>query len=160
MRTMYRQLSAILPVALILGCSDEIERMPTATAEGTVTCNGQPVENLRVYFAPMPSGDSALAGKQGMGVTDAQGKFIISTYEDGDGAVVARHNVMIDSPHPEDFPTFNCPCQTDANTSVVQVEVKKDVENKFEIAMSPKARGAKQQPSLSPEDLEDLMDKD
>ncbi|MEZ6033860.1 MAG: hypothetical protein R3C17_12265 [Planctomycetaceae bacterium] len=144
--------------AVVAGCGDSIRMFPVAVVTGKVLCNGQPVQNIRVYFNPIASGGSAIVGKPGMGVTKADGTFVITTYSSGDGAVVGRHNVMLAAPHPENFPQFDCPCQTSGNKPVQQVEVQESGENNFQLNMPEKV--GKEAPGIDREDLEDLMDED
>ncbi len=60
---------------------------------GKVTHNGQPVNGGVVQFTPGPSGGKGPAGKPGSGSVGADGTFKLSTYGDGDGAVVGKHKV-------------------------------------------------------------------
>ncbi|TXT34182.1 MAG: Uncharacterized protein FD138_1724 [Planctomycetota bacterium] len=46
-----------------------------------------------VQFTPGPSGGKGPAGKPGSGSVGADGTFKLSTYGDGDGAVVGKHKV-------------------------------------------------------------------
>ena len=70
----------------LAGCGDS--KMPLAKATGSVTMNGQPVRDAKVIFRPE-------AGPAASGETDAQGHFVLSTYDPGDGAVIERHTVVV-----------------------------------------------------------------
>ncbi len=63
---------------------------PTAKVTGTVTYNGDPIEGVSVGFIPEGEG-----GRPASGTTDASGKFTLSTFEAGDGAVLGKHSVII-----------------------------------------------------------------
>lgn len=56
--------------------------------EGTVTRNGKPVPNVRIYFAPEE-------GRPSWGVSDANGRFVLDYDYDHDGAKVGKHKVWI-----------------------------------------------------------------
>jgi hypothetical protein len=56
--------------------------------EGTVTRNGKPVPNVRIYFVPTD-------GRPSWGVSDEQGRFVLDYDLDYDGAKVGTHTVWI-----------------------------------------------------------------
>ncbi len=60
----------------------------TVPVSGTVTYQGQPVDGARIMFV-------ATGGPPANGVTDAQGRFSLTTVEPGDGAVVGSYKVSI-----------------------------------------------------------------
>jgi hypothetical protein len=77
---------------LFTGCSAEMdgERRPTALVTGRVTYRGQPVTDALITFVsrgadPVPAYD----------LTDMEGRFSLTTYEEGDGAVLGEHGVAI-----------------------------------------------------------------
>ena len=78
----------------VIGCGNS-NKFPLAKTEGVVLCEGNPVPFVMVYFVPVSSGTSANIGKSGQAVTGEDGTFSISTYDVGDGAVIAKHNVRI-----------------------------------------------------------------
>lgn len=55
---------------------------------GTVTYQGNPVENLYLNFKPE-------VGRPSWGVTDAEGKYWLRYSRDRDGAVVGKHTVWV-----------------------------------------------------------------
>ncbi|GAB6167384.1 hypothetical protein JCM19992_33840 [Thermostilla marina] len=57
--------------------------------EGVVTLDGQPLEGATVLFEPQEGGRPAT------GVTDAQGRFVLQTYEPGDGVQVGMCAVAV-----------------------------------------------------------------
>jgi hypothetical protein len=85
MRKLVYGLGLALAVALV-GCDSG--GAPTEKVTGTVTAKGQPVSQATVTFTPEN-------GRPASGVTDAQGKFTLSTFKEGDGAVPGTHNVAI-----------------------------------------------------------------
>jgi hypothetical protein len=115
---------------LMSGCSSG--DLPTAQVTGRVVCEGKGVEGAMVYFEPLPgSGTNAMAGKQGFSYTDAEGKFVISTYEPGgqDGAVIGKHRVRVGKGKAK------CNCSMNDEEDLMQVEVKADGKNEFELVL-------------------------
>lgn len=81
---------ALCAVSLVwlLGCSGNDDKMETAPVTGVVKVHGEAIEGATVTFYPDK-------GKYATGMTDAEGKFTLTTYETGDGAVVGTHKVTI-----------------------------------------------------------------
>jgi hypothetical protein len=65
-------------------------RAKTVPVSGVVTLDGKPVEAATVVFFAT-SADLAATGS-----TDAEGRFVLRTYEPSDGAVLGQHEVMIE----------------------------------------------------------------
>jgi len=61
---------------------------PTVRVRGTVTYLGKPAEGVSVGFIPEN-------GRPASGLTDSSGKFALSTFRTGDGAVPGKHKVLI-----------------------------------------------------------------
>lgn len=77
-------------VVSLAGCSGEGEgRKPTHRVIGTVEMAGGPVAGATVMFAPT-NGQPVASG-----LTDGAGKYELTTYEYGDGAVVGEYNVLV-----------------------------------------------------------------
>jgi hypothetical protein len=95
MRATSRIRVVLLTVALgaVVGCSDS--PYPLAPAHGTVTLDGQPLTGSRVMFAPINRGSGPEAGKAAFGSVASDGNYALSTYSDGDGAIVGDHVVTI-----------------------------------------------------------------
>lgn len=149
--------------AALMGCGDGLAKYPTAKATGKVMCNGQPVPHVRVLFAPMEMKTKTDSGKPGEGLAGADGTFTLSTYHDGDGAVVGKHEVRVDSPPSESHPDFKCDCGINAKVKVTEVEVKATGENNFTINLLTKQQLGQQMPArmkqgLSKDELRDEME--
>ena len=89
------------------GCSSDEGELDTIPISGTITCNGEALEaGVSVQFVPTPdeSSASAILGKLASGVVQADGSFTLSTYGDGDGAVVGRHRIIILPAASDDLP--------------------------------------------------------
>jgi hypothetical protein len=81
--------AALIVIAGCSGSTDDTGRRPTAPASGVVTYLGKPIEGATITFIskanPVPA----------YGTTDEEGKFQLTTYEQGDGAVIGEHFVTI-----------------------------------------------------------------
>lgn len=80
---------AVLSIAglgLVAGCGSG--RLPVAPAEGKVLYNGTPLEFGSVVFQPA-------AGPPARGTIRSDGTFVLSTYGNGDGAIIGAHEVRI-----------------------------------------------------------------
>ncbi len=137
-----------LSLICVLGCNKG--DFPTAETRGTVTCEGEPVGNVFVFFEPLKQGETALVGKQGIGRADENGEFEVSTYGKNDGAVVGKHRVRVG--WMEGKADLSCPCLVDSENDVMEVEIKEGEENVFEVKL-PKKTGRRQ---LSLDELEQL----
>jgi hypothetical protein len=79
---------ALLAAALLVlsGCNSD--RLKTAVVRGKVTCNGKPVPNGTISFVPA-------SGPAATGEIQPDGSFTLTTYRNGDGAVLGQHTVVI-----------------------------------------------------------------
>jgi hypothetical protein len=92
----------ILAVLMPTGCSRSPYEL--APVSGTVRIDGQPLSTGKVMFAPVGDADSVDAGKPAIGCLRPDGTFELSTYKEGDGAVVGSHWITIYGPGKEDPP--------------------------------------------------------
>ncbi len=90
--------SLSLGLLSLVGCSNN-GQMPTAPVSGRVTYDGQPVTGGQLMFDPKGEGDAP--GKPGAAEIREDGTFTVSTYADGDGAVVGKHMVSYAAPGPQ-----------------------------------------------------------
>lgn len=111
-----------------VGCSSGVKEYGTAKVTGKLMCEDEPVGDAIVFFAPLQSaeGKGANTGKQGIGRTDAFGEFVVSTYGENDGAVVGKHRITVKTPP-------SCPCATNPDVAVMEVEIKPGEEHNFEV---------------------------
>lgn len=70
-----------------LGCSRP-GTAPTVPAAGTLLRDDTPLGDVTVVFNPA-------SGRPAMGVTDAAGRFVLSTFRRGDGAIAGNHRVTL-----------------------------------------------------------------
>jgi hypothetical protein len=91
---MHRVVSAFAVSALIVaGCSQS----ETVAVTGTVTLNGKPADQAEVMFNPKQ-------GRLATGVTDANGRFILSTAKPSDGAMPGDYVITLAEYYPPDKP--------------------------------------------------------
>jgi len=133
MRSVFSCLATCLCLCLALaGCS---RGGPDVVAiEGTVTHNGEPVPNLRIYFVPTD-------GRPSWAISDSSGHFVLDYDDTYDGAKVGTHKVFVQNAgavvdetvamsggaRPKSSPAMSKIVQKYGNkdTSPLQVEVKK-----------------------------------
>lgn len=75
-----------LALAALVGCQGN--RLPTAAVEGKVSYQGKPLEFGSVLFQPD-------RGPPARGLIGQDGAFRLSTYGNGDGAIVGLHRVQV-----------------------------------------------------------------
>jgi hypothetical protein len=87
-----RQLASLLLTAVgcALGCTSQTAGRPeTAPVRGRITYRGESVAGARVVF--IHAGASRFASGQ----TDTDGRFQLTTYSPGDGAIVGKNVVIV-----------------------------------------------------------------
>lgn len=89
MRSCTCWVAVLLSVSMLVlsGCGSE-GTADTETVTGTVTYNGAPVADASVTFTPDK-------GRPATGITDAAGKFTLTTFAKDDGAVPGNHRVTV-----------------------------------------------------------------
>lgn len=85
-----RPWSLAIVAALVLAGCWKTGRPPTYPVTGTVTWKGKPVEGAWVVFVPQEAGGQAAAG-----ITDAQGRYRLTTFVEGDGALEGEYRVKV-----------------------------------------------------------------
>jgi hypothetical protein len=108
---------------LCLGCGGPTGE-PTYPVTGTVKVNGAPAEGVAVSF--VPDGDG---GQCAVGVTDAAGKYSLTTRKKDDGAVVGRYKVG--------FAKYQGPPPTAAEPAKMHADY--DVSNEYPPGYNPDA---------------------
>ncbi|MGD9856481.1 MAG: carboxypeptidase-like regulatory domain-containing protein [Planctomycetaceae bacterium] len=93
-RVLCVQLLTVGLAGLLTGCSGSSDkwvqgREPVHPISGRVTLKGEPVEGAILIFHSTAKELSA------QGRTDADGNYSVTTYEDGDGAVLGEHIVTV-----------------------------------------------------------------
>lgn len=94
-RTLY---AAAAIVAVVVGCTRSQqgpERLKTVPVKGLVTVNGTPAPELTVRFRSLatPQGEAQIYAANPSALTGADGTFVVSTYENGDGLAAGEYAV-------------------------------------------------------------------
>ncbi len=85
--------AAGLAIAAFVGCSGATGPQ-TGRVSGRVTLNGKPLAGANVNFDLLEGKSPRVA----TGVTDAEGRYQLSTFGQNDGAVLGKHKVWITMP--------------------------------------------------------------
>jgi hypothetical protein len=93
----------------LLGCSMFLagcgpSRPETASVSGRVTYQGKPLPDGTVTFYPT-------AGRPGRGTIGPDGTYKLTTFKDGDGAILGKHRVTIKSTKCVDLPPAKTPAE-------------------------------------------------
>ena len=98
-----------------------------APVHGRVTCNGKPVVDAAIIFSPVPrfEGDKE-PGKPAGGGTDADGRYVMSTYKERDGVLIGKCRVAI---------TLDATVRSPCKSKVILYEVKPG-DNEFDIELN------------------------
>ena len=75
----------------VAGCEAKVERPKTVPVSGVVNWNGKPLTEGSVYFAP----DDKTKGHPAVGSIGPDGKYVLSTFEKGDGAVPGTYKIAV-----------------------------------------------------------------
>jgi hypothetical protein len=90
---LFRACLTVLALATAVGCAADTksqwQRPKVVHAGGVVRFQGQPLEGALVTFTNQMLSTSAFAR------TDAEGKFMLTTFEAEDGAVPGKHTVSV-----------------------------------------------------------------
>jgi hypothetical protein len=138
MKRAYWSCLALLSLGLMLAGCSQWSDFKVAKVSGQVTCDGKPVPYVTVYFQPKQVNDKkALVGKQGVGYADENGRFVISTYDTNDGAVIGQNGVLVGPPSGESAPKVRCDCLFSSKSTepVTEVKVEPGKDNTFVIQL-------------------------
>ena len=82
--------ATLVTVGIVLtGCSNS-DKPPTYAVTGTVTLRGQPLAGAAVTFVP-----TGQDGEAASAITDADGKYELTTWDAGDGARPGQYRVKV-----------------------------------------------------------------
>ena len=84
---------ALFVASVAVGCSKSPYDL--APVQGSVRIDGRPLTTGKVMFAPIAQGNNANAGKPAFGRIQSDGRYVLTTLSDGDGAIVGEHWVTI-----------------------------------------------------------------
>jgi len=123
-------------IASLVGCAGSGD-FPTAPVTGRVICEGKPVPHVMVFFEPTEVKQKGLTGQAGFAIAKEDGTFKLTTFKEGDGAVVGHHRVRVGLPHPQDYPNFKRDCYLNSEVDLTEVDVKKG-KNEFDLVLKKK----------------------
>ena len=129
-------------ILTVFGCSG-VKTPPVGQVGGIVTLDGQPLTKGQVQF--LPDSSKGTKGRMAVGLIGSDGRFKLTAFKPGDGALVGFHKVLIiceeempafDPKSPPPPPKSLIPVRyTDANTSGFTAEVKSAAKNDFTFAL-------------------------
>lgn len=127
--------------AAALGCSNKPQVAPV---RGIVKMDGKPLPGGRVMFRPIATGDNKIVGHSAMGQIQEDGTFVLTTYEEGDGAVVGVHHPVVMENRQEDDENSAHPTKPGPKIGVITLdkltfEVVAGQENEFTIELDSKS---------------------
>jgi hypothetical protein len=102
----------LLLILVIAGCARGPRIVPVS---GTITLDGQPVKDAAVMFMLNP--DNRIA----TGITDAAGRYSLSTHPAGNGAFEGTHTVTVSLYRDESSPGTNTPEGAVSGSSLVKI---------------------------------------
>ena len=82
----------------VQGCGGGGDQRDTAPVRGIVKCEGAPLTSGTITFTPINDAAKGNPGKPASGVVQADGTFVLTTYEPEDGAIIGRHEVTYTPP--------------------------------------------------------------
>lgn len=83
---------AVVVPFLAAGCNSGPRHPPTYPVSGTVTQGGKPLAGATVVFVPA---EGAVGQEAATGVTDAEGRFKLTTYSSDDGANAGDYQIKV-----------------------------------------------------------------
>lgn len=100
LRYLFTTVSAVAVCCLATGCGGHGYEL--APVQGTVLCNGEPMSpgsrKATIIFSPIAEDATDVTeepGRPGTGTIDANGKFVLGTFGEQDGAIVGKHRVRV-----------------------------------------------------------------
>ena len=84
--------ACVYGLLVIAGCGGDSGRISTYPVTGTVTGNGKPIVGAQITFHP----EDEEGTRPAFGVTNQDGEFSLTTYDDGDGAIAGQYTVSIE----------------------------------------------------------------
>lgn len=94
----------LLAMSSLAGCGRPSHMKEVAPVSGAVQLDGTPITEGYITFTPdVTSGADPLAsGKSASGTIGSSGEFHLSTYGEGDGAIIGSHTATFFRPDPDD----------------------------------------------------------
>ncbi|WP_422924401.1 hypothetical protein [Singulisphaera sp. PoT] len=107
---------AILALVTLGGCGGRDNLPPMGQVSGKVTYKGKPLATGMVVFSPL-MGSEGQTGQLATGMLGKDGSYELSTFDDGDGAVLGEHLITVkavekvrtEKPNPKDTEQIRTP---------------------------------------------------
>jgi hypothetical protein len=117
---------ALIALTTSAGCGSSPPKL--VPAEGVILIDGEPAADISVQFLP----DEIEGEKRptSYGVTDSEGRFVLKTYEQGEGAVVGGHSViLVDTleERPEQGQELSAPPRLDSRYATITAGLRAEV---------------------------------
>lgn len=91
-----RKPAAMFLVTLVaVGCGGDSSLPKTAKVSGQVTYKGKPLSGGSISFIPEAGGEAAKSGQPATAQIAADGRFSLTTFNTGDGALLGPHKVIV-----------------------------------------------------------------
>ena len=143
---------AVVSALMLSGCGQPDHGFNLAQVSGTITYNGEPLDDALVAFDPEGGGRIA------SGRTDAEGHYKLTTVDEYDGAIVGRHGVRVvkrvaaKAPHlpqPDAYAPLIPEKYFNVSTSGLTAEVVDGESNVFNFTLADDAESGNQQAAQS-----------
>lgn len=132
-------LSLSIMLLLAVGCGRPSYQLETSPVSGKVTLDGQPLPS---GYVVVPTAK----GRMASGKIQPDGTFVLTTYDEGDGAQVGTHPVIVNEIPPDEFSPIpkeeRVPIPAryhSAGTSGLTVDVKPGEDNYLELTLTTEA---------------------
>lgn len=93
-------------MVIFAGCGGS-DKPATTPVSGVVTFDGQPLTEGTISFFSMTESGKGVVNRPAIGILGAEGKYTLSTFAPGDGAIPGEYQVVVVSdsgvPSPEEF---------------------------------------------------------
>ncbi|QDT64380.1 hypothetical protein [Calycomorphotria hydatis] len=84
----------LILIPIVAGCGEAENSLKTFPATGTILVKGKPEAGINVQFVNK-DGSNSIENILPTGNTDAEGKFVVSTFKTGDGLPVGDYAVTL-----------------------------------------------------------------
>src|SRR5262245_25104764 len=91
---MLNRLAVLLPLLAAAGCAGD-GKVAIHPVSGQVLYNGKAAAGVKIYLIPTSAPMIPEVPNNPYGITDAEGRFKLSTYGGGDGAAEGGYQVML-----------------------------------------------------------------
>jgi hypothetical protein len=111
MRPLFTFIVAACGCCTLSSCSNSPYEL--GYVHGTAFCNGKPMTGGFVIFSPIPNDPGSPTekpGKPATGKFDKEGKFVLTTFDEEDGAVAGKHTARVSMPSVDEDDPPNPPC--------------------------------------------------